>query len=658
MKYTFRRFSIPFTIVVALLLAQNTQLCAQLTLPTSNTAPPNFDLPFCNTVTCPTPGQQTVTNTPVTLNADMATIEDNGFTSACYPAYWGINTTLTNLWGVAFSGVNNTDLTNKAGFTIGTSTSILRASFPIPYWFGVGYTMTATVNDPDIAVGTCYSSIYSDYRHFALVVYEHDGDIYMDHYEVIVTTGGIATIPPEPFTCVGPPGTACAIPGNSAPIKLTSNANQTASKPHIEIWHSRNIPAASSLTIAEKFAVTWQQEDPANPGVMQVWGIDGEIDDPGNITFPTPNQAFPIGNGKQPDVVAVNFFDPSGAAGTIREVAYVTYVSNNPSTATGRDVMLSDWDYNTQTVNSTTQLNTASTTNDDEFQLPRISGPMFYNVGTASVTEPICVVVVNDNDAASTNVIDKVTAFKYYDPSLAGTPVIEKLDISDHNNIDGFSSNTQTAIMPVVSGIGTEIFNLAGSGIATYDNYPVAFYSNYLTGAGQNGDFYSFGLQMPDFINAPFLAGGTDYMELNDATLDNGSAFDMINKPSIAIATANNTGYDLLTTYYEGLNLDKVTVTFTGTTATYAYKPGKSTGIDNIGKDGYAVYPNPVVNHLNIAKADGADYTVMDMMGRTLATGSLSGNKASIDAASYASGIYILQLTKDGHTEKVKFVKQ
>lgn len=211
-------------------------------------------LQLCNGVTCPA-GFLTTTTTPLrTINADMVTVEDNGFNPVSYPGYFGISFGWDNLWGIAFSGATNNNLNNSTGFTIGSATTGVMESYPIPYWFGVGGAMTGTANDPDIAVGTCYSTQSSDFEHFALVVYELNGDIYMDHYEINIQPGIITTMPPAPFTCPFPPPTYCAIPGNHTPVPLSQGHN--ASKPHIEIWHTKNIPSASGQTIATKYAVT------------------------------------------------------------------------------------------------------------------------------------------------------------------------------------------------------------------------------------------------------------------------------------------------------------------------------------------------------------------------------------------------------------------
>lgn len=619
-----------------------------------------FDLQFCNNVTCPTASQMTVSTNPVTLNADMATIEDNGSYSTCVPATFGITSNWGNLWGITFSGVTNSNLTNpSSGFTIGITTRGPVVSLPLPCWFGNGAMMSGPANDPDIAVGTCYNTVTSAYQHFALAVYENNGDIFLEHYAIDLTAGGgITTNPPEPFVC--PPAPPhCAIPGNHTPLLLSTNSGGTAARPHIEIWHELGQPAVASNTVATKYAVVWEQDDPNTPGQRQVWGVDGVIDAPGTTSFPSHNGDFAIDDGTQPDVVAINYFDAGGTSLPNDEVAFTTYLTD-----TGKNVKLSDWDYSTQTVNSTKTLNTAPTQNIDEFQYPRISGPMYTDVVSPSTTDPICVVVVNDNDGNFSPTTDKVTAYKVYDASVTVPFVKEKIDISDYNATDGFSSNGHIGIMPVVTGIGKEVARLASASPVAYSDYPVVFYSDNDHNSSNDGDFFAFGLKMDASVTDPVLYPGApdEYWEVNYNTLDNGGYFNLTSDiPAIAAATANNTGYDLLTTFYQGVGTttgEKVVYSFTGTATPYSFKPGKSTGIQEMDANGIAVYPNPVKDKLNITQADGAEYIMMDMAGRSLVVGKISGSKASVNVSNLAAGMYMLQISKDGYTEKVKFVKQ
>ncbi len=150
---------------------------------------------------------------------------------------------------------------------------------------------------------------------------------------------------------------------------------------------------------------------------------------------------------------------------------------------------------------------------------------------------------------------------------------------------------------------------------------------------------------------------GNKYWEANQNSIDLNitSPFDMgTNQPEMAIATTNNSGYELMFAYFD---TDRIWRKYTGGTL-YSFKPGKTTSVQPLNESNFSVYPNPVKDLLNITDADGADYTISDVTGRSISKGILSGSKAGVDASSLVPGMYILHISKEGHTEQVKFVKQ
>jgi hypothetical protein len=76
-------------------------------------------------------------------------------------------------------------------------------------------------------------------------------------------------------------------------------------------------------------------------------------------------------------------------------------------------------------------------------------------------------------------------------------------------------------------------------------------------------------------------------------------------------------------------------------------------------------YPNPVTDrlNLNLENAGNGTYTinVIDIVGRTVATETATVNKShktSIDATSWTSGMYYVQLKKDGAQKTIAVMKQ
>ncbi len=86
------------------------------------------------------------------------------------------------------------------------------------------------------------------------------------------------------------------------------------------------------------------------------------------------------------------------------------------------------------------------------------------------------------------------------------------------------------------------------------------------------------------------------------------------------------------------------------------YKPAL-VGVNELGLT-TKVFPNPVSTQLNIQNADGAVYKIVDITGREVSSGTLKGNEAVINTANIAVGVYIINITRDGETEKIKFVKK
>ena len=85
-----------------------------------------------------------------------------------------------------------------------------------------------------------------------------------------------------------------------------------------------------------------------------------------------------------------------------------------------------------------------------------------------------------------------------------------------------------------------------------------------------------------------------------------------------------------------------------------------STGVSNVNLNaGITVYPNPVVNNLNIAISDAGTYAVqvMDLNGRTVATENVTSS-AAISTANWAAGVYFVVVNGNGTQKTIQVVKQ
>lgn len=615
------------------------------------------------------------TTTLDALNLDMVEINSapGNPTPSCV---WG-NGSGETIWAAGITGATCGG-NNYSGITADITQYPGQRSWPLPWqWTNAtgqyGPLYGNQVNYIDVATGVFTDN--SPYgtgglRYFVLAVYETGGEIYLDHYNVDIDYAGGAwalDVDKSGWATVccptPPPPPAPFLYHSNNGFQLSTTAAGTASYPNIDLIYSTHDVSAGRGHEAIGYVITWQQGTGAS---AEIWGADGPLSVSGQNNPQGPNHpVFYIADGKYPDVIGVTAAQnhPINPPGPNK--AYVTFLNQN-----GTDVELYSWDYNATPppfpapypVTNLGPLNSPSVTNPDEFQYPRIAGPQYYDYAalTPPIDEPVAVVAVSENDAASNY---KINTFAYHHNN-GGTPYTNQIvDASDYMG-NGFNGNGYQAIKPNITGIGTVISAFYPTANVAYTDYPTMFYSDYtndvnLSAPANSGDFYAFGTAPTSTSPIVNLGGGTDYYETNYLDLTNTSALAYGGtEPVSAIATSNNSGFDLLVGYFDGTRIYKRHTKNGASNMPYAFKPGKETSIEQINGERVAIYPNPVSTQLNITRADGADYTLMDMTGRVIGTGTLTGNKAAVNTASLAAGMYIINISKDGHSEKLKFTKQ
>lgn len=631
----------------------------------SSTTPANTALRLCPPAVCTT-DQLELLAKPARINADMITIIQNPMTGEyTKPGELGVNSGYTQLFGVAYSGIDNTDLpAGYSGFTINTHLQQTGGTPPtgdaheLPYW-GLG--LTGTVTDADIALGSdnVVASIGLLYSHFAIVVYAMNDVIYAEKYIIHVGTGGIVTVDPVPNTGGASPCTPSGgpvFPCTGSPFVHTIVGNYTLNdinyplhpahsqgsntRPQIDLWHIPGVvPTTGDPVYHDHYIVVWQKMN-ISTGNSEIWAMTGDMD------FTTINNPFFVGFGTHADVVAVSDF----ATGTNTEHAYISYIDANG------ELVVAHTTYGLGTTAPTSWSNPVYTpASGNIISYPRIAGPKRYDFSNPG-NEPLGTVVMNEY--INNIPIDAVTAVKVYHNSISATPD-DETDITSAGS-PGFSNSGTpvTAIMPVVSGVGDAVSS-PGAGLA-YNDYPVEFYSDYTNGSGSNGDYYAFGI--PLLPGSGSITPNNTYMEVNVNAIDyTGGTCSMGDLPAFAASTANNTGYDMVSAFFGGDNSGgrkELTVAFNNTGTPYNFKPGHPATIGATEDAGFATYPNPVKDVLNVTQAGGATYTVTNALGQLLNFGTLSGDKAKVGTSALMPGTYILTISKDGHTEKVKFTKQ
>ncbi|MCL4283366.1 MAG: T9SS type A sorting domain-containing protein [Flavobacteriales bacterium] len=82
----------------------------------------------------------------------------------------------------------------------------------------------------------------------------------------------------------------------------------------------------------------------------------------------------------------------------------------------------------------------------------------------------------------------------------------------------------------------------------------------------------------------------------------------------------------------------------------------RSQGIAELGEATPFVYPNPASDVLWIGNADGREALVLDMLGKQVWSGRVSGGRFAVGVDSWARGTYVLQVRSDQGVQAIKFV--
>ena len=110
-----------------------------------------------------------------------------------------------------------------------------------------------------------------------------------------------------------------------------------------------------------------------------------------------------------------------------------------------------------------------------------------------------------------------------------------------------------------------------------------------------------------------------------------------------------------------GVTFDSKTLTYNG--SSQAANPAATGIADNEGMEEISIYPNPTqstVNvKLNLDGSEDAELHVYDMYGKHLQTVNVSGNVTEIDLSTYAGGVYMVKVVRNGEVTAIaKVVKQ
>jgi hypothetical protein len=82
-------------------------------------------------------------------------------------------------------------------------------------------------------------------------------------------------------------------------------------------------------------------------------------------------------------------------------------------------------------------------------------------------------------------------------------------------------------------------------------------------------------------------------------------------------------------------------------------------GVSDQAKNTVKLYPNPVVDVLNIESPDKVkSITVFDATGRSVSTHVLNASKSQVNLSALASGVYVVNIVTDKGVQTVKMIKK
>ncbi len=145
----------------------------------------------------------------------------------------------------------------------------------------------------------------------------------------------------------------------------------------------------------------------------------------------------------------------------------------------------------------------------------------------------------------------------------------------------------------------------------------------------------------------------TGVMSASELQVDNNAVnYDWDINRIYAVSNSNNTGYNILSAYYDGND-----ILCKESPNAFVYKPGNTTTIKNITNNAVKVFPNPAHDRIYLSASVNNSYNIADITGKTILTGQYG--KEGIDVSKLTAGFYIVRM-KNGHNNvsSHRFLKQ
>lgn len=507
----------------------------------------------------------------------------------------------------------NADMHDLAGFYF-PAAQVLAVVYDDP----MASTPTVNIWTYSTATGTTKTATISDARH-ADVVIADDTSTFFNVYVVVVyentATGGVDMQKFQLTNVIGS-GTSTFLGTQTAQLSgTTSGNNNPARNPHIDIAPDPNrtpSPTTNPQPLMADILPVWS-ENIGGTWKVQTLSSTYDITQNGPTATALPARKT-IDDGDMPDV-ALQW----EAGATVHYNAYFIYYQDGP-----QYTKYAEWDMSTT--------------------VPMLHPP----VESGLVLAPPRI------DATSINGPTVANARKAVVEIGAGTP-----EIHSYEKIGGFG-----AILP------SDIVNY--STITTFpQSNPLATTGGYapavVAGLGEKYKYTGYLANM-GFIMGWYIDGDDIESVLSDetavgnhlggyATVCSTACVtcnpDYIGgKNLVAFATCSNTGYGEMAAWYDNGDIKYKYL------ASAAFQ-WKTTGIDKVNTEGnWQVYPNPATSAVTIKGQAGAYYSLTDLTGRTLMTGTTAKSTETISISHLPQGMYLLQLKAGAEITTVRLVKQ
>lgn len=457
----------------------------------------------------------------------------------------------------------------------------------------------------------------------AIVYEQHTGasisDIWMNVYE---------------FTGMGTGSEMCV---DSNTYYLFTSHDEMGTNPHIDMWGDRSNTSVNNMQQLHDYIVTWDYADNItyNTEIQYVYGT---LLPSGSSTVSSIYTG--VTDAHLSDVGAQTALTAPGMGG-VERTAWISYIEQSSNS-----LKLLQQDFDATLAPSSSSVTTLDNTHAFAPILPRIEAQALADITSGYATWNV---VAAENTGLSIG--PKIYA--YNDAGGFPSATFDVWSAGTGNNGVNYLLRS-----PCVAGVGPNMVSSA-SGVGT-TQFSLGYFSSFTYSpsvpGSTGGDYFSNSI---DISGGNWSSTYNQYYEVNMDDQFGATAGQFIpeHKVTMAVTSSSNTGDDLYTVWYTGDysgNPGYIKYKYSGNS--YSYKPAD---VNTIGSDKeLSIFPNPADNQLTINGVNDAEYTIVDMSGKVLLTGSVEPGKNNVDIHVLAPGVYLLNVNENGKATNLKFSKE